>query len=208
MPITDATRLAVEDLSGFYLCGTCGGLFESSPQPGFPSPQRCSCGTHGEPRWPIFDFNQHVDLCWCCRMELLISGSRWSYLLCGECQRRARDLNSGAGGLVIPIGRHSIMSGVAMEGGPHLDDGATRERALSAFADQMNDWMGSMDRLRAFKRARTVELVERLGLPEADGYQILEWLGKLEEAAAREPAIFGKQASFEALKRWFGTPPE
>ncbi len=68
--------------------------------------------------------------------------------------------------------------------------------------------MESMDRLMAFMRAWTVEIVARLGLPGTGGYQIGEWLENLEEATVREPASFGKQAAFEAMKRWFSAPPE
>ena len=86
----------------FLLCGTCHELFEQEPQAGFPSAQRCRCHPSDEPTWPRFDFNEHLHLCECCRLDPLRSGSRWSVWFCDECKARVRDLNHRLGRYVDP----------------------------------------------------------------------------------------------------------
>jgi hypothetical protein len=47
---------------------------------------------------------------------LLASGSRWSPFFCRPCQERVRALNHAVGRLVIPVGRRSMMNGIAAGG--------------------------------------------------------------------------------------------
>lgn len=62
-------------------------------------------------KWDRHDFNEKVTLCYCCGQELLRSGSRWSVWFCEECKRKVIELNSQFQRTIIPIGRHSLMSG-------------------------------------------------------------------------------------------------
>jgi hypothetical protein len=97
---------------GVVVCGRCFGL--RGPSPGGLL-QRCGCEP-SEP-WPGHDLARFVELCRCCALEALPSGSRWSVWFCDECKHRALAFNDAMGRYVIPIGRHSLMKriGVRME---------------------------------------------------------------------------------------------
>jgi hypothetical protein len=89
---TPETGMGKDTHPNFMLCGTCHGLYEDKPQPGFATPQRCACSRTDEPTWPRYDFNEHIHLCECCRLVPLRSGSRWSVWFCEECKARVRNL--------------------------------------------------------------------------------------------------------------------
>jgi hypothetical protein len=58
-----------------------------------------------EEKWPGFDFNTIVELCYCCGQEELKSGSRWSVWFCEECKEKVIDFNTRFQQTIIPIGR-------------------------------------------------------------------------------------------------------
>jgi hypothetical protein len=176
----------------FVLCGTCHELYEDAPQPGFATPQRCKCRRTDEPKWPRYDFNEHLHLCECCRLVGLRSGSRWSVWFCEECKTRVMNLNRLAGRCLIPIGRHSLMAGVGLDGSElaRADD-SRLEELISRFTDRSQSLFEAMDHLSALDATRDVPLDA--------------WLGRLRPLADAEPHEFGKEGSFEALVRWFAS---
>jgi hypothetical protein len=195
---------AREGTRRFRLCGICHELYEPVPAPGFPTPQRCRCRPSDKPTWPRFDYNEHLRLCECCRLEPLKSGSRWSVWFCEECKGRVLSFNHLLGRYAIPIGRHSMMGGISLHG-PELasaDDERLNE-LIDRFADVSQGLWDAMDRLREFAADRTVVLARGAGLvPERD-IRLTMWLQRLGRVAQAEPLEFGKEGSFEALVRWF-----
>lgn len=190
------------DLSRFVVCGTCGDLFETSPQPGFPTPQRCGCQRRdtADPGWNRYDFNEHLHLCRCCRSEALPSGSRWSVWFCGECKERVLALNRAVGRAVVPIGRHSLMSGAGLRGSDVAGaDAREATRLIAGFHAATVELFGGMERLRAFARRRTDELRAGLGYGAAAPVPLPEWLARLSAASHSDPERFGKRVSFERL---------
>lgn len=94
---------------------------------------------------PRLDFRPPVELCHCCGQELLSSGSRWSDWFCAECKPRVQALNARAGVCVIPIGRHSLMNGIAIklrdvDSDIELERLTARIRKMSANIDRLHDW--------------------------------------------------------------------
>jgi len=89
--------------------------------------QKCQCKSREtgliEETWKGFDFNNKVELCYCCSMELINSGSRWSVFYCDECKDRVRAFNYIVGKVVIPLGRHSVMNSLMIEYIPENDLG-------------------------------------------------------------------------------------
>ena len=69
-----------------------------------------------EEKWPGFDFNTIVELCYCCGQDVLSSGSRWSVWFCEECKEKVINFNTKFQQTVIPIGRHSLMAGYGLGG--------------------------------------------------------------------------------------------
>lgn len=190
----------------FAICGTCRELYEATPQPGFATPQRCSCRRTDEPTWPRFDFNEHLHLCECCRLVPLRSGSRWSTWFCEGCKTRVMALNHRVGRYAIPIGRHSMMGGIGISGAEIAR--ADEERLgelVAAFAGQGNGLFGSMDHLSAFAAERTVILAAAAGLDPTRDVRLPTWLNRVRPMAGSMPQEYGEEGAFEALVRWFGS---
>lgn len=101
--------------------------------------QWCGCdraaSTQRQDRWERYDHNTVAELCRCCALELLESGSKWSIWLCRPCLEAVKALNAQAG-CVFPIGRHSLMNGIGYNPGPVPND-----NALAAFADQLHRFL-------------------------------------------------------------------
>jgi hypothetical protein len=192
--------------SNFVLCATCQGLYGDRPSPGFATPQRCRCRHVDEPKWPRHDFNEHLHLCECCRLVPLRSGSRWSVWFCDECKARVRDLNHVLGRYVIPIGRHSLMGGIAIAGAElaHADQ-RRRDELIDRFSIQAGGLYESLDRLNAFAADRTVFLTGAVGLDVTRDVRLAVWLKRVRPLADAEPNEFGKEGAFEALVRRFAS---
>ncbi len=190
------------DVTGYILCSTCWDPYQTAPGPGFPTPQRCSCRRRGanDPRWDGYDFNEHLDLCRCCRMQVLHSGSRWSVWFCEECKARIRSLNARAGRAIVPIGRHSLMARVGVRG-TDVTSATDREvdRIVERFAARLGDWLGGFDPLDAFTASRSEGLRALLGFTAGEDVELATWLERLRAAVGRDPAAFGADASFGKL---------
>ena len=106
--------------------------------------QRCRCEPVGE-RWPGWDFNALLELCRCCAVVPLRSGSRWSRFFCDECLERVAAFNRACGCWVIPIGRHSAMHGDVLGGDEaaieeHAEHFVAQVRGLFAATDHLDQW--------------------------------------------------------------------
>ncbi len=187
------------DLSRFRICSTCQEPYGTEPQDGFPTPQRCSCDRRRDPRWPRFDFNEHVHLCRCCRSYTLASGSRWSVWFCDACKGRVRLFNHGMGRTVIPIGRHSLMAGVGIEGVALAQtDRAEIDRLVARFSDDMQSLVGAMTGLADAARQRSIAMREPLGYSPIERPRLDDWLTRAGKAATRGPEL-GVDAAFRSL---------
>jgi hypothetical protein len=190
----------------FSICGTCHDLYETAPQPGFATPQRCRCRKTDEPTWPRFDFNEHLRLCECCRSVPLRSGSRWSVWFCEGCKTRVRALNDRLGRYAIPIGRHSLMGGLGISGAEIAGADEARLTALcDAFAGRTQGLFAAMEHLSAFAAERTVFLAAAVGLDPTRDVRLTTWLDRLRPMTGSLPRTHGEEGAFEALVRWFGS---
>ncbi len=162
--------------------------------------QLCQCEKPAEPEepWPGYDFNTYVELCYCCGIEPLQSGQRFSMFFCDECNARVHDFHENLGHRTIPIGRHTLMNGVLLN-----PDGPDAEADLSdveRFAANMNSLVNAIDRLSACVTDRIRENIQTLGLQASEGVNLAAYL----DAARTYP--LEKQAAFTELARHF-TPP-
>lgn len=118
--------------------------------------QRGSCPRHRpsgpEPGWPRYDFNRQVDLCYCCGIVPLSSGSRWSVWFCAACKAQVGLLNARHGRCIVPIGRHSVHWGYLLRG-HQLDDTLAVEGFLA--------FSGIQGRVTGILRDWSHEAVER-----------------------------------------------
>jgi len=118
--------------------------------------QRCACEPK-EPLWKAYDYNTAIELCRCCATETVRSGSRWSSFYCDACKAPVMHYNRAAGAPVIPIGRHSIMHGIILEGAS-ADSPVSR----AAFESQTAGLFARMDRLWKWHRDRVRAVVHRM----------------------------------------------
>jgi hypothetical protein len=114
-----------------------------------PLEQSGTCALHpprpGLLTWPRFDFTRGVDLCHCCGIEPLASGSRYSVWFCDICKPMVRRLNALRRRCIIPLGRHSFHYGWLL-GADDLGDPVTMHRfseasrAAAVATDALADW--------------------------------------------------------------------
>jgi hypothetical protein len=144
---------------GANVCTTCSEIrgqltvshTRGEPDPGTAFDQLCRCQreTQHQDRWPDFDFNTYLELCYCCGFEPVPSGSRWSGFFCAKCGAWVAELNAHYGRLVCPVGRHSLMHGDLV-----------REEELPEFFE-------AIEILREFAAARVHTNLESLDLASA-----------------------------------------
>lgn len=179
-------------LSGIHICPECFRLVGPLPperrQNGRESRWQerfQSCGhrpdpsvTPGSPRvvWPGYDYNEAVCLCRCCGLTPLWSGIRWSVWFCSPCMQLIGQLHALCKRYVIPIGRHSFMSGYGVRdpGEPGLFGPLTTDRDVRRVFRALKKLFSSMDVLFSwyttvmpwnlsdlgFKRGSEVSLVD------------------------------------------------
>lgn len=156
--------------------------------------QRCRCQESAKPqeRWAGFDFNTYLELCRCCGIEPLKSGSRWSPYFCRECRDCVVSFNRRHGRWIIPIGRHSMMHGDLLGG----DEAAIKEHA-EHFVLRVRGLFAAIDHLDKWTSTRVKENLETLSC--AAGQEVD--LGYYLSAARRRP--LNKQPAFYGLRDHF-----
>jgi len=81
-----------------------------------------------------YDFNKSYEICYCCGLEIIPSGSRWSLFYCVDCKQRIRRVNELVRKCMIPYGRHSMMNGVSLKG-----EAAENPKAVAEFTAAVNE---------------------------------------------------------------------
>ena len=122
--------------------------------------QRCGCEPR-EPLWNAFDYNCAAELCRCCASRVIRCGSKWSVFFCEACKPRVVAYNGGAGWNVIPIGRHSMMNGVALNT-THAWKGSAR-RAFARGVAEVVDGIGRLERFHRTEVTRVASSIEAAG---------------------------------------------
>jgi hypothetical protein len=118
------------------------------------------------------DLSITAELCRCCAIELIGSGSRWSSFYCEECKDRVFALNRAARRCVIPVGRHSLMNGVFYKAGHH--DMTPAE--ATAFSDQVTTFLDQADATGRWARRRTARNIDAVGLADRGNVPLRAYL--------------------------------
>jgi hypothetical protein len=200
--------VSTEGFDNFTVCPACAGLV------GYPPgrdryPQVCHCHRAGEERWPDHDFNEYATLCWCCQIELIPSGSKWSAYYCRACLDLVRKYNQAAGRVLLPAGRHSIMNGLGLRGGATV-----RQDVLDAFAHELAGFVSGM---QSFFESMGLWRPDRLRVvlgatgQEGSAESRAQTLPLADYLKAVKPLVghpqFGKRSAFDALCGFLGYPP-
>lgn len=148
-------------MDGFFVCGKCHAL-RGGPIATVDDVavwQLCDCATVEErtaqPR--VWDFSTAFELCRCCGLEALRSGSRWSVWFCAVCNQRVRELNAASGRCIVPIGRHSSMNGVFLDS--NADEG------LRVFTEQVTSLFHEIVGTEGWSRTAVRMNLAAVGLP-------------------------------------------
>ena len=181
--------MAGNDLAAHMeLCRKClvlrGPFFDSHN--GCERVQRCGCAPR-EPLWNAFDYNCGAELCRCCASRVIRCGSKWSVFFCEACKPHVVVYNGGAGWNVIPIGRHSMMNGVALNT-THAREGSARR----AFVRGLSEVVDGIGRLERFHRTQVTRIVASIEAPGST-VPIPQYI---EHAARSQPSA---SAAFAAL---------
>ena len=139
--------------------------------------------------WSGYDLPEVVALCNLCARGTMRSGSRFTWLVCPECLEVNRSIGAAFGSSrwgALPVGRHSLMNGVAYE--PTSEGGED----LAGFVDQLG---GLVDVWRRLGDWRVQEATRLVADPAtvADSIPLAVW-------RRRFPASIG--ASVDALCRF------
>jgi hypothetical protein len=121
--------------------------------------QRCGCEAR-EPLWNAFDYNCAAELCRCCAAHVIPCGSKWSVFFCAGCKPQVGAYNGAAGRKAIPVGRHSMMNGVALN-----TMSAGRAGARRAFTRGVSGVFDGIDQLERFHRAQVRRIVSSVDAP-------------------------------------------
>ena len=140
-----------------YVCIQCGRVYGPVTSQ---YEQQCECvsGKKRQKKWPRYDFNEQITLCYCCGQEALESGSRWSVWFCEECKGKVVKFNTRFQEALIPIGRHSLMSGCCLN-----QDDIDDPEEIGAFVSGMNRLFDRMDLLLEWRATVMRENIATLG---------------------------------------------
>jgi hypothetical protein len=155
--------------------------------------QTCRCEPHCEERWPGFDFNIAVELCYCCGQVLLNSGSRWSVWFCRDCKTLVGRLNGRVKRYAIPIGRHSFHGGFKL-------DGDSTPLDIEAFTATWASVTQAMRAVDAWSGAVVRSIIAERWPPGDRDVGLLEYLRRCGSATEEKERRFA--AMLEFLNGW------
>lgn len=152
------------------ICAECRGLHGAYTEYHPDAVQSCHCSrrTPPVPCEPVgrADHCTYAELCRCCALVLLPSGSRFSVWLCEACGPLVKGLNRAVGRAIVPIGRHSLMAGVGLRGGRDIPP-----QAVEAFTTASIGLFDRIGQLEEYARSVVGRNLELLGFePGAEIY--------------------------------------
>ena len=163
------------------VCGRCGEV--KGPVPGADAVQLCGCASQeqyrAQPRRGR-DFPKWLELCKCCGLRTVSSGSRWSHFHCGRCRPRVAALNDFLGRCVVPQGRHSLMNGVGLK-----EPVGQHPVVYTAFADQLHAFLLSAADLQAWGARVVLDQLVALRFDPGADVSLDAYLGEAEGAGLR-----------------------
>lgn len=134
--------------------------------------------------WKGYDIAALVDLCHLCVRDVMRSGARWSWYACETCRTVNNQIANAILGdthprnQILPLGRHSLMDGVALGLDP-----TPGEETVARFAESLRDLFGFVDRLLDWRRE------EGRRLAAASGFRGDEFVPPPGGMVGRKPGI-------------------
>lgn len=197
----------MRELERLSVCSRCARVYGSAQDVWGHSRQvlRQSCDCDGEDRtqpgtrWYGYDFNEHTTLCYCCGREPLKSGYKFSVWFCEVCKKQVFAFNKSYGMAVIPVGRHSLMNGIFLQGDPE-----PKWRDIEQFHGELMNFADSIGVLEEWSKQVVKRQLAALG--PVVSQNLVFYLQELElrEKNPRPglPAPLSKKEAFEALTQF------
>jgi hypothetical protein len=160
--------------------------------------QHCKCEKKDESKWSDGrDFNLGYETCYCCGLEAITSGSRYSYFFCQDCRKATGDFNDSVGICIIPMGRHHYLNGKWFNKAPPLYEPA------SLFSSESKSIRELMDRAQEHQALILRHQLKIFKLPEDASLMMLM---KASFSIDRKKAK--KQALLSIIEHILKTPPK
>jgi hypothetical protein len=154
------------EVSHVRICTECGGLKGHMPIKDKNYHLHCRCervkGKFVQKLPPGYDLAPFIDLCFCCGLTPIRSGSRWSAFFCADCMKMVKRLNGTFGSAIIPVGRHSLMNSVVLEPAEVRNKEKIRE-----FAENLGSLFQRMDWIFYWRSLAVLRAISELDLGNA-----------------------------------------
>ncbi len=140
----------------------------------------------------------YVELCYCCGIEPIKSGSRWSVFFCDECKDCVLSFNRRSGQWIIPIGRHSLMHGASLGAGEDARLFTGQLRGLGDAIGHLGEWASD----RVWRNVMSLSVSLYLDFDPDDrteGIDLASYLNAARECGLEKQ----KLVAFEGLRRHF-----
>lgn len=167
-----ANRNLIENLASLKVCPICfelcGDVLLEDDQSVW---QKCHCDKSEQEKWKLsekalgfqftMDFNCILEICNCCGLEVIPSGSKWSDFFCTACGDLIINLNKKAGTCIIPIGRHSMMNGFGIS-----NTEINNDFAIPNFSNGLFNMIEGIKFIYEHKKYITAQRIEDYKLPK------------------------------------------
>ena len=152
------------------VCTTCGRL-RSVDSDGSVPPDRCRCTS--DPHDDAFSAEDLIacSICASCALNIVRGHTKWHLLHCDNCRAHVHSLNEHAGRIVVPVGIHTIVNGLALQGGD-VDSDAKVE----AFAASMTSLFERISALGRHVDRLVTDRLATAGLDRFDTVSFEEYL--------------------------------
>ena len=138
------------------------------------------------------DFARAVTLCACCGQELIKTGSKFSSFFCDFCRKLIYAFDRKRGITIIPMGRHSFMNGVLLNGGD-----AQNERAITRFVEGMSSMFKRIELLEEWAKGVIAENIKRTGHDWGNHVGLFDYLSEMpRDFRSRHNAFLGLRKFF------------
>ena len=167
----NCTKYFIENIKRLKICPECSELY--GPMQLYDGKEiyhKCACGdkrrkdqrsnTQGQDSSKEIQLYENYETCYCCGLELIPCGTKWSSFFCLYCHHKIQSLNMKVGSCVIPIGRNSVMNGVSLSGGDSRDS-----EAVSVFVDAAHGMFTKIDLVEKHHRNIVKRRLQELKLP-------------------------------------------
>ena len=134
-------------------------------------------------------------LCHTCQLAVIPPAGRWTLLHCDVCRPQIEELNRAAGGLLVPLGIHSIVNGLSLHSG--RDEVPADE--LAEFATRLQGMAKRIEWLEEHCRRRTAWLCTELGFAGRKTVKLRTFVDKCRDRGFDE--AFGFEDLLTALHR-------